>query len=66
MKKIVTITAVLAVITAATVGCLYIFGVLSFEVAMSNLLKVVAAIVLLGGCSALIAFLMDSRKEPPA
>jgi len=65
MKKILTITVVLSVFAAATVGCLYIFDILSFEDSVSNLLKLVAVIVLLGGCSALIAFLMRSNKEPP-
>ena len=65
MKKILTITVVLSVFAAATVGCLYIFDILSYEDSVSNLLKVVAAIVLLGGCSALVAFLMRSNKEPP-
>jgi hypothetical protein len=65
MKQILTITVVLAVFAIAIVGSLYIFEVLSYEVAMSNLLKVVAAIVLLGSCSAVIAFLMRSKKEPP-
>jgi type IV secretory pathway VirB2 component (pilin) len=66
MKQIISITAVLAVITVAIVGCLYIFEVLSYDRSVSILLKAVAAIVLLGGCSALITFLMGSKKEPPA
>jgi len=66
MRKILTFTAVLAVFAIATVGCLFVFEVLNYEDAMSNLLKVVAAILLLGGCSALIAFLMRPRNEPPA
>jgi hypothetical protein len=37
---------------------------MSPEAALSNLLKVVAAIALLGGCSALVVFLMGSKKEP--
>lgn len=65
MKKILTITGVLSVIVIATVGCLYIFDILSYEDSVSNLLKAVAAIVLLGGCSALVAFLVRSNKEPP-
>jgi len=65
MKNILTITAVLSVFAVATVGCLYIFDILSYEDSVSGLLKIVAAIVLLGGCSALIAFLMPSDKEPP-
>ena len=66
MKQIISITAVLAVITVAIVGCLYIFEVLSYDNSVSILLKAVAAIVLLGGCSALVAFLMRPKKEPPA
>ena len=65
MKKILTITVVLSICAAATVGCLYIFDILSYEDSVSNLLKLVAVIVLLGGCSALIAFLMRSNKQPP-
>jgi type IV secretory pathway VirB2 component (pilin) len=64
MKQIVSISAVLAVISVAIFGCLYIFGLMSPEAALSNLLKVVAAIALLGGCSALVVFLMGSKKEP--
>jgi hypothetical protein len=66
MKKILVLTAVLSVIAVATVGCLYIFEVLNYEDSMSNLVKVVGALVLLGGCSALIAGLMGSGKKPPA
>ena len=66
MKQIVVITAVLAVITIAIFGCLYIFDIISPEGVLSNLTKVVAAIVLLGGCSALITFLTGSKKEPPS
>ena len=66
MKQIVTITAILAVITIAIFGCLYIFEVISPETALSNLVKVVGAIVLLGGCSALVTLLTGSKKEPPA
>ncbi len=65
MKKILTITAILAIFAVAGVGCLYIFDILNYENATSNLMKVVAAIVLLGGSSALVAFLMRSKKEPP-
>ena len=66
MKKILVITAVLSVIAIGTVGCLYIFEVLNYEDSLSNLVKVVGAIVLLGGCSALIVGLMGSGKKPPA
>ena len=66
MKQIVIITAVLAVITIAIFGCLYIFELMSPEIALTNLTKIVAAIVLLGGCSALITALTGKKKEPPA
>ena len=65
MKQIGSITFVLAVFAVAIVGCLYIFDILSYEDSVSNLLEVVAAIVLLGGCLALITFLTRSKKEPP-
>jgi len=65
MKQIVVITAVLAVITIAIFGCLTIFDLMSPATAWTNLAKVVAAIVLLGGCSALITLLTGSKKEPP-
>jgi len=54
------------VITVAIVGCLYIFEILSYENSVSILVKAVAAIVLLGSCSVLVAFLMRPKKEPPA
>ncbi len=65
MKQIVAITAILAVITIAIIGCLYIFEIMSPESALANLTKVVAAIVLLGGCSALISFLTGNKNGPP-
>jgi len=65
MKKIFIVTVVLSVFALATIGCLYIFGIMSYEDSVSNLLKVLAALALLGGCSALIAFLMPSNKESP-
>ncbi|MGB5629884.1 MAG: hypothetical protein WBM57_10990 [Woeseiaceae bacterium] len=63
MKQIVSISAVLAVVAVAIFGCLYIFGVLGQEIVLSNLVKVLAAIVLLGGCSALVVFLTGNK--PP-
>ena len=65
IKQIVSISAVLAVISVAIFGCLYIFGLMSPESAASNLAKVIAAIVLLGGCSALVVVLTGSKKAPP-
>lgn len=61
MKQILMITAILSILAVALFGCLYIFEVLSYESALSNLMKFVAAIVLLGGCSALVMALMRSK-----
>lgn len=63
MKTIVTIFAVLAVLTIAAVGCLYIFGVRDFDQSVSLLVKAVAALVLLGGCTALITVLMGNKES---
>ena len=63
MKQILSISLVLVVLAVAILGCMAIFGAVSYEYAMSNLMKIVAAIVLLGGCSALITFLLRSKKE---
>jgi len=64
MKQIVTISAILAIIAVAIFGCLYIFGLISPEIATSNFAKVIAAIALLGGCSALVMAVTGSKKEP--
>ena len=47
-------------------GYEYIFEVLDYDDSMSNLVKVVGAVVPLGDCSALIVALMGSVKKPPA
>lgn len=62
MKQILMITVVLSVITFAIIGCMFIFELMSYEDAMSNLLKVVGGIVLFGACSAVISVLMGSKK----
>ena len=64
MKQILSIALVLVVLAVAILGCLAFFDVMSYEYAMSKLMKVVAAIVLLGGCSAANTALMRSKKEP--
>ena len=63
MKTIAVISAVLAVLAVAITGCLYIFGVSDFGESLSLLVKVVAAIVLLGGCLALILKLMSAAQD---
>jgi hypothetical protein len=65
MKKIITITGFFAILGIATVGCLYIFDVMNFEDSRSLLLKSEAAIVLLGGCTALISLLTGKKEQPP-
>jgi ABC-type transport system involved in multi-copper enzyme maturation permease subunit len=65
MKKTILITVVLAIIPVAIVGCLAIFEVISMDVAGPTLVKVVLAILLLGGCTALIGFLVGTMKKKP-
>lgn len=62
MKQIVLVTAILCVLAVAILGSLSIFEVMSYDAALSGLLKTVSAVVLLGGCSALIMFLVRSKK----
>ena len=47
MKQIINTAGVLILIAVAIFGCLYIFGLMSFDTILSNLVKIVAAIVLL-------------------
>ena len=61
MRTIVIVFSVLAVLTFATVGCLYIFGVSEFDQAVSLLAKAIATLVLLGACTALISVLMSGK-----
>lgn len=65
-EEYLAVTGVFVVLAIAVIGCLYIFELMSYEYALSSLLKIVGATVLLGGCSALIAFLVRSKKEPPS
>ena len=65
MKRILMITVILSVIAVAVFGCLMIFEVISAETAISSLTKIVGAFVLLGGCTALISFVLRSNKSPP-
>jgi hypothetical protein len=63
VKKIAIICAFFIVITAAVLGLMIIFGMMSFEIAMWNILKFGGAIVVLGVASALIALMMNSKDE---
>lgn len=61
MKKIAIVCAGLIVIMAAILGVLAVFGMMTLESAMWNLLKVSAAIVVLGIASALISLMMGTK-----
>jgi hypothetical protein len=61
MKKIAVICAFFIVVLAAIVGLMIVFGMMSFESGMSNILKFGAAIIILGVASALISLMMNSK-----
>lgn len=63
MKQIILTCVFFLVLLFAIVGCLYIFGVISATYAGSTLLKFGAAIVLLGGCLALLTRFFGGAKE---
>lgn len=63
MKKIAIICAFLLVVMAAIMGVLTIFGMMSTESLLSNMLKFGGAIVVLGIASALISMMMGSDKK---
>jgi len=63
MKQILMIGAFLIILLLAIVGCLFIFGVMDPESAMSSLLKFGGAIVLLGVCAALVTLLMGKKHS---
>jgi hypothetical protein len=62
MKKIAIICAGLIVIMAAILGVLVVFGIMSFETALWNLLKSGAAIAVLGIASVVISLMMASKE----
>jgi hypothetical protein len=62
MKQIINVAGVLILIAVAIFGCLYIFGVMGFDTILSNLLKIVGAIILLGICWALVAVMMGGKE----
>jgi hypothetical protein len=70
MKPILILTFLLALFAAVCTGCLLIFGVFDAARAGSFLLRVVAAIALLGCSSALIAWIIRrpdfSDRQPSA
>lgn len=62
MQKIAIVCAGLIVIMAAILGVLVVFGVMGFESAFLNLLKVAGAIAVLGIASAVISLMMGNRE----
>ncbi len=62
MKNIIIMTVFLAIVAFAIIGSLTIFDIMAMEASISVLIKVEAAIFLLGGCSALLA-LPTGRKD---
>ena len=62
MKKIVIVCAALIVIMAAILGVLIVFGVMSFDDALMNLLKAAGAIAVLGVASAVISLMMGNEE----
>ena len=58
MRQIAIACAILIVLVVGGVGCLYIFDVMSFDVAKTTVLEVGGAVVLLGLCAAAIKALM--------
>ena len=63
MKKIAIICAFFIVIMAAVLGLMIIFEMMSFDTALSNMLKFGGAIVVLGVASALVALMMNSKND---
>jgi len=63
MQMIIKITLILAVLFLALMGSLYIFEVVPVETLKDLSIKVGAAILLLGVCSAAIALLTGRKKE---
>lgn len=63
MKKISIICASLLVVMAAIMGVLSIFGMISGEIFLQNMLKFGGAILVLGIASALIAVMMGNQEE---
>lgn len=62
MKQVLSVAGVLLLIAVAIFGCLLIFGVMSIDAVLGNMLKIVAAIILLSICWGLVGLLMN-RKD---
>jgi branched-subunit amino acid ABC-type transport system permease component len=64
MKVIFIITFIIAVIMSASIGCLIIFKVFSFDQGVDYIFKSLTAIILLGVSSALIALVTGKKGTP--
>ncbi len=63
MKKVLVLSIIFAVIAVAGLGSLMIFEILSLEQGFNYLIKALAAIVLLGGASAVIVLVMGGSQD---
>ena len=63
MKQIAVICAILVVMLVAVVGCLAIFDIITVDMSQSIVMKVGAAIVLLGVCTALITLILRATRD---
>ena len=62
MKKIAIVCLALIIIMAAILGVMTVFGMMSFESALWNLLKAGGGIAVLGIASALISLMMGNKE----
>ena len=62
MKVVLILTFIIAVIMTAGIGSLVIFEVLTFDQGLDFLLKTLAAVILLGASSAVIALVIGSKN----
>ena len=65
MKNIIVIFLTLGIFALVAIGLMSIFEVMSQEAAIELLTKVGAAILLLGGSTAVIALLVGAKKKEP-
>lgn len=63
MRNILVIFLSLTILCVAIIGLLFIFGVLSAEHSTDYLVKVIAALALLGGCSAAVKLLLAGSRN---
>ncbi len=64
MNTILNLTLVVALLIAASIGCLMIFEVFSIVQGAELLLKSLAALILVGATSAAIGFIAAPRSAP--